>query len=238
MVHTIDSRQITTNQYVNQQDVWSKITDQTNRKIFLLGITPSLNQKDLMQYFIQYGEVESIIINQFPDGRQKGTGFVIFKQKQSADYLTENSLKIHNIKGKKVKIYKCLTKNAINKYKQSNNKKTINSNSPISKLSYSKEELLKISGLKKAKHKDDSPYINSLNSLTPNQGLQLKNEQLQDSFNSRYCGDEGLVSISQTEHVNSKIISKRVRSARSLLLNNRHQDLSNVRFNIQPKRRF
>ena len=89
MVHTIDSRQITTNQYVNQQDVWSKITDQTNRKIFLLGITPSLNQRDLMQYFTQYGEVESIIINQFPDGRMKGTGFVIFKQKQSADYLTE-----------------------------------------------------------------------------------------------------------------------------------------------------
>ena len=238
MVHTIDSRQITTNQYVHQQDVWSKITDQTNRKIFLLGITPSLNQRDLMQYFIQYGEVESIIINQFPDGRMKGTGFVIFKQKQSADYLTETSLKFHNINGKKVKIYKCLTKNAITKYKQSNNKKAINSLSPISKLSYSKEELLKISGLQKAKHKDDSPYNNSIHSLTPNQGLHLKSEQLQDSFNSRYCGDQGLVSISQTEHLNSKIISRRVRSAQSLLLNSRHQDLSNVRFNIQPNRRF
>ena len=193
MSHTIDSRQISTSHYVHQQDVWSKIVDQTNRKIFLLGITPSLNQRDLMQYFTQYGEVDSIIINQFPDGRLKGTGFVIFKYKQSADFLTENNLKIHNVHGKKIKIYKCLTKNAISKHKKSKSKNATQSLNSVSKLSSTKEEQFKYSN---NHNLGGSPQSNSVFSQTANYGYQNKNEQLHDSFNSRFCGDEGLVSTS------------------------------------------
>ena len=72
-----------------------EIRHDNNRKIFIGGVGKSLSERELVEYFIKYGEISECFIKR-NNGVSRGFGFLIFKHTYSIERLfkKENLLKI------------------------------------------------------------------------------------------------------------------------------------------------
>ncbi|KAK1445065.1 RNA-binding (rrm/rbd/rnp motifs) family protein like protein [Babesia gibsoni] len=72
------------------------------RKIFVGGISRSLSENMLEEYFSNFGEVEKVTIMRQPDGSSRGFGFILFSGDGSAEKVLESPS--HFVYGSKVDV--------------------------------------------------------------------------------------------------------------------------------------
>lgn len=80
-----------------------------NKEIFVGGIGVVINERDLYNYFRQYGKIEEVTIKvNLKTGHSKGYGFVQFKDVKSADRVIQTNGS-HFIANKKVNVKRAKT---------------------------------------------------------------------------------------------------------------------------------
>lgn len=89
------------------------------RKVFIKGLCKEAEEDHLFQHFNQFGEVESIMLNRYFNGKSKRTAFVVFKsEEQTKSILSDSSIK-HIILKRRVRLFEALSKNDIASFIQS-----------------------------------------------------------------------------------------------------------------------
>lgn len=99
-----------------QEVVQQKKLEIQKRKIFAKGLFKKVEESDLWEYFTQFGEVESVNLNRFFNGKSKRTAFVVFRNQEDVVALLNNQDIKHVLKKRKFKIYESLSKKDIQEY--------------------------------------------------------------------------------------------------------------------------
>lgn len=116
ITHHLDGRHFNCSFTVDEKDTFKKIIDEKYRKLYVKGVSQRISEDDIHNYFNNFGRVSRVTINKHPNDRYKGTAFILFESDKTVDFLLNNASNVHNIQGKEVRIFECLTKNEIFKF--------------------------------------------------------------------------------------------------------------------------
>ena len=114
--HSIFGTPLTMEPVDPQEIVQQKKLEIQKRKIFAKGLFKKVEESDLWEYFSQFGEVESVNLNRFFNGKSKRTAFVVFRNQEDVVALLSNQELKHVLKKRKFKIYESLSKKDIQEY--------------------------------------------------------------------------------------------------------------------------
>ncbi|KAL6496947.1 hypothetical protein OROGR_028876 [Orobanche gracilis] len=102
--HVIDGRSVEVKRTVPREDVQGRGGVSKTKKIFVGGLSLSLNEDDLREYFSSYGNVVDIqIMIDHQTGRSRGFGFVTFENEDAVEIIVSNG-RMHEIGGKHVEV--------------------------------------------------------------------------------------------------------------------------------------
>lgn len=117
--HSIDGRGFTCSFTVKDSLTSDKILEETQRKIYVSGLPPHIDEDQLKTYFAKFGTVERATLNREPNGRLKGSGFILFECSKKAREAITHKRGVHRIaKNCQVRVFECLTKNQIQKHRE------------------------------------------------------------------------------------------------------------------------
>lgn len=114
--HLLFGAPLTVEPVDTQEVVQQKKLEIQKRKIFAKGLFKKVEEADLWEYFTQFGEVESVNLNRFFNGKSKRTAFVVFRNQEDVVALLNNQDIKHVLKKRKFKIYESLSKKDIQEY--------------------------------------------------------------------------------------------------------------------------
>ncbi|XP_026774394.1 heterogeneous nuclear ribonucleoprotein A0-like [Pangasianodon hypophthalmus] len=110
--HVVDGKNVDLKRAVAREDAGKPEALAKVKKIFVGGLKEDIEEKDLNEYFAQFGVIEKAeVITDKDTGKKRGFGFVHFEDNDSADKAVV--LKFHTINGHKVEVKKALTKQEI-----------------------------------------------------------------------------------------------------------------------------
>ncbi|KAL6760390.1 hypothetical protein V8C86DRAFT_3013353 [Haematococcus lacustris] len=114
--HSIDNRRVEAKAAVPRQQSEPShgpgrgySTPVVSNKVFVGG-TGDLEDEQLRNYFLQYGEITDAAIVRHPDGGTRGFGFVTFAQSQSAEACAGRT---HDIEGRVVEVKQAVPRDAM-----------------------------------------------------------------------------------------------------------------------------
>uniref|UniRef100_A0A3B4E6V1 RRM domain-containing protein n=1 Tax=Pygocentrus nattereri TaxID=42514 RepID=A0A3B4E6V1_PYGNA len=110
--HVVDGKNVELKRAVAREDAGKPEALAKVKKIFVGGLKDDIEEKDLHDFFAQFGVIEKAeVITDKDTGKKRGFGFVHFEDNDSADKAVV--LKFHTIKGHKVEVKKALTRQEI-----------------------------------------------------------------------------------------------------------------------------
>lgn len=133
-IHNIEGKKFECKFVLSSNDVKDMSKNEKKRKLFLGGISKTINEAELKEYFGKYGPVERVTVNrEHFTNVSRGSGFVIFETIEHAEkVILENA--DHVLKGKKFNCQKCFTREEMSDLKSTSRKShaTKGSTNPIS----------------------------------------------------------------------------------------------------------
>lgn len=111
--HFLEGQEFACSYNVCKKDWMSRIMEEKNRKVFLLGISDSLQARDIAGFFEPFGPVERVTLNKHANGKRKGSAFILFHHLDDALKLLKLSPNKVMINGREVKIFASLTKREV-----------------------------------------------------------------------------------------------------------------------------
>ncbi|XP_068181052.1 heterogeneous nuclear ribonucleoprotein A0-like [Antennarius striatus] len=107
--HTVDGNSVEVKRAVAREDANRPEALAKVKKIFVGGLKDDIDEEQLNEYFLQYGEIEKAeVISEKDTGKKRGFGFVYFNDHDAADKAVV--VKFHTINGHKVEVKKALTR--------------------------------------------------------------------------------------------------------------------------------
>ncbi|XP_068596166.1 heterogeneous nuclear ribonucleoprotein A0-like isoform X1 [Brachionichthys hirsutus] len=107
--HTVDNNSVEVKRAVAREDANRPEALAKVKKIFVGGLKDDIDEEQLSEYFLQYGEIEKAeVISEKDTGKKRGFGFVYFNDHDAADKAVV--VKFHTINGHKVEVKKALTR--------------------------------------------------------------------------------------------------------------------------------
>ena len=107
--HSIGNAVIDCKLALEKTQAKEKEVDEKGRKIYVGGLPRNLPDKELQEYFSQFGEIaKAYVVKDYKTNKTRGFGFVIFVNTEGYNKTFENPL--HEIQGKEVHIREVLSR--------------------------------------------------------------------------------------------------------------------------------